>query len=144
VYALLGKEAEAQADYTEALKREPDDSNIAWTVCWSRFKDQPPTVEELERLEEIATFDQGHYTSNLCLAVIALHQQDLPQAMREVALAIEKDDLDQWDPPFWMAMIQASLGQKAAAQESLKQAQDRGLPPSFLAPLAWLSEPLTV
>ncbi len=136
-FACLGRNAEAQADYAEALRREPEDAQVAWTVAWSRFEDEPPTEEDVWHLEQIAALDENHYTSHLCYGVIALQQNDLQNAQRcaEQALLMEPD---QWDSHFWLAMIVARQGLSETAQLHLAASLNLGLPPNFTKPLAWL------
>ena len=45
---------------------------------------------------------------------------------------------EQWDPPFWLAMVLAYRNLKEQADQALQRALDLGLPVALLLPLYWL------
>jgi tetratricopeptide (TPR) repeat protein len=138
IYSRLGRPQEARADYEQAYELGSEDINIAWTVTWALRFGRSPQIET-GRLLDIAQLYPGdrHYVFFLCQAVIALLRDEMTDALSAVGQASSMAP-DQWDPPFWRAMIAAWIGDYATAQQAIGQAFELGLPPAFLQPLYWL------
>lgn len=133
----LMKHQEALADYQQALALTPGDSNIAWTVCWAHFGSEPLTDQVVQELERISRLDPKHYTSQMCLGVIALSREATQESLFHLEQAVTAEP-EQWDPHFWIGLVAALTGETEIARQAIERSLELGLPPLLLTPLYWL------
>ncbi|MBO0792902.1 MAG: tetratricopeptide repeat protein [Ktedonobacteraceae bacterium] len=138
VYAMLKQPKRARQDYEEARRLQPTDMQALWLSEWITFGKQRMTPLEAQHLWAIAERNPDHYLASVCRGIFTgITRRDLKLASEALVEACVQEP-DQWDPPFWLAMISAYRNRQEQARTALRQALDLGLPVALLQPLYWL------
>ena len=140
IYAMLKQPEQARKDYVEALRLEPTDMQALWLSEWINFGKQRATPLEVQRLQNIAEQDPHYYLALVCQGIFTgITQHDLKRATQALEEACLREP-DQWDSPFWLAMVYAYRNRRDLAKNALEQALALGLPVALLLPLYWLKK----
>lgn len=140
IYAILKQPERASQDYGQAIRLRPNDMQALWLQEWVHFGKQRVTKVVAQRLHEIATVDPNCYLAAVCVGVAkGLTQSDIKQALPELERGCRVAP-NEWDPYFWLAMLNAYLNRFQQAAVALRKSVDLGLPAALLLPLYWLEK----
>jgi tetratricopeptide (TPR) repeat protein len=96
-YLSVGKQAEAIADYEEAMKLKPEDSgvlnNLAWVLATSpddKLRDGKRSIELAKKACEVTEYKQAHILSTLAAGYAETEQWD--EALKWSKKAVEISD----------------------------------------------------
>lgn len=138
IHAMDNAVEQATRAYRQALQLAPDNMQARWLCLWIQFGKRRPEPAEIYPLQELASLQPGHYLAALCRGLYAgIVQRDLQQACVEMENA-QRQEEQQWDGPFWLALLYAYRRDSRQANAYLQQALDLGLPVALLRPLYWL------
>jgi tetratricopeptide (TPR) repeat protein len=134
----------AKNDFGQVYALVSTDINAGWMAAWVglyQFKEAPVEyipllVERLSTLVGSAS-EEYKYVALVCqgVALLLQKQYDLALNCLEESLAV---DPEEWDAPFWLAMVQAYRGEFEAALTMLDKVL--GLSEGLLFPLKWLEK----
>jgi tetratricopeptide (TPR) repeat protein len=139
-YAMLKQTERARQDYEEAQRLQPTDMQALWLSEWITFGKQRATPLDVQRLQVIADLNPSYYLAQVCRGIFTgITQRDLKLASEALVEACAQEP-DQWDSPFWLAMVYVYRNRQEQARLALQQALDLGLPVALLLPLYWLEK----
>jgi tetratricopeptide (TPR) repeat protein len=138
IHAMDNAVEQATRAYQQALQLAPDNMQARWLCLWMQFGKRRPKPAEMHRLQELADLQPELYLAALCRGLYAgIVQHDLQQACIELENA-QRQEEQQWDGPFWLALLHAYRRNARQAIAFLQQALNLGLPVALLRPLYWL------
>jgi tetratricopeptide (TPR) repeat protein len=129
---------QAIIDYTHS--RELDvyylQNHNNWMAIWSGMFYEKPGIEDIGRLETIATTDPGNTVAFVCRGVAMWLLRNFEEALPVLEQAIQMAP-EGWDAYFWKGMDCAAMGQEEEAIAAIERSLTLEMPPILLAPLRW-------
>jgi len=140
-FLLIKDLQRAQTDFSFYSRLNPTDINAAWMTQWLGMGKTRPTIEAIERLEEIEQVDPESYVAYVCQGLVLGLRGKLKEGLAKLEQALSLDS-EAWDAYFWQGMLLAQYykGRYEKARNALDKALELEMPPVLLTPLYWLEK----